>query len=286
MNPEQEATKLLEEVGIMKLPVVPTEICRALDIAYIEKEFRSIEGLLIVKPNGAAVISVNALVKDQGRKHFTCAHELGHLCMDSHIQDRFCCSRSDIEAYDSKMLPMELRANRFAGELLMPQFIYQELVKEREPGWDSIKDLAIMSQTSWTATAMRFMDLTDHACVLIVSEKGLISWFRPSQEFKAYVETGIVPARTIAHTVFQGSLPPDCFEVVKADNWLTGRGVKSHTEILEWTLPIDSYGRVLTLLFDEGGIAGWDKEDELDLYDEDYEVEWEPPTFHKSRRKK
>jgi hypothetical protein len=61
------------------------------------------------------------------------------------------------------------------------------------------------------------------------------------------------------------------------------RGVKPHTEILEWTLPMNSYGQVLTLLYDKEGIQGWE-EDEYS--DDDKEVEWEPPTFHKSRRKK
>ncbi|MBU4480657.1 hypothetical protein KKG48_04430 [Patescibacteria group bacterium] len=43
------------------------------------------------------------------------------------------------------------------------------------------------------------------------------------------------------------------------------------------------YGQVLTLLYDEEGISGWEEEEEAD---EDEEIEWEPPTFHKSKRKK
>ena len=46
---------------------------------------------------------------------------------------------------------------------------------------------------------------------------------------------------------------------------------------------MNSYGQVLTLLFDDEGIAGWD-EDEYE--DENEDAEWEPPTFHKSKRKK
>jgi hypothetical protein len=37
------------------------------------------------------------------------------------------------------------------------------------------------------------------------------------------------------------------------------------------------------LLFDEEGIEGWDEDEYGDDYDD---VEWEPPTFHKSRKKK
>ncbi|KUO40380.1 MAG: hypothetical protein AVW05_03700 [Hadesarchaea archaeon DG-33] len=281
--PELEATKLLEELGITKLPIIPRDICLTLDIAYVEDKLKSIDGLLLLNPSGKSLIGVNSSIKEQGRKNFTGAHELGHLCMDSDYQDSFYCSRDDIESFKDQIQPVELRANNFAAALLMPQFIYQELVKVREPGWDTVRTLAAMSQTTLTATAMRFLDLTDYACALIVSEKRTISWFHKSREFASYVLTGIIPPGTIAHTVFRGSVPPDCFEVVKAETWVSGRGVKPHTEILEWTLPINSYGQVLTLLFDEEGIAGWE-EDEYENNSDG--VEWEPPTFHKSKKKR
>ncbi len=165
----------------------------------------------------------------------------------------------------------------------MPQFIYQRLVDYREPGWNQIKELSELSQTTLTSTAIRFIDLTEEACCLIVSEAGKIAWFRKPDEFRPYVqmENRLLSPDTVAYTVFGGSEPPDHFENVKADNWLSGRGVKTYTEILEWSLPLNSYGQVLTLLYDEEGIAGWDEDD----LDEDDDVEWEPPTFHKSKRK-
>lgn len=286
MTPEIEANKLLEELGITNLPIIPKDICHRLDICYCEDQLKNIDGMLIVHPNmGPGLISVNAFIKEQERKNFTCAHEIGHLCMDSFDQSEFYCTRDMIESFNNNIQPIELRANKFAAELLMPTFIYQELVNVRNPGWDSIKELAVISQTSLTSTAIRFVDLTDHACVLIVSERRMISWFHKSKEFRAYVqmEGRFVPSGTIAYATFQGSAPPDCFEVVKADNWLSGRGVKPHIEILEWSLPINSYGQVLTLLFDEEGIQGWEEDD---FGDDDDDVEWEPPTFHKSKRKK
>ncbi len=286
MTPEDEARKLLDELGITELPVIPKDICHKLNISYHEDPFKSIDGMLIVSPHsGRGLISVNALIAEQGRKNFTGSHELGHLCLDTYSQSEFYCSRDVIESFNPKIQPIELRANHFAAELLMPKFIYQELVDARDPGWDHIKELTTISQTTLTATARRFIDLTDNACVLIVSKGGMISWFHKSKEFRPYVrmEDRFVPPYTIAYTTFQGSEPPNCFECVNADSWLSGRGVKPPTEIFEWTLPINSYGQVLTLLFDEEGIEGWDEHEYGDDYDD---VEWEPPTFHKSKRKK
>jgi Zn-dependent peptidase ImmA (M78 family) len=283
MTSESEAIELLEELGITELPVISQDLCGILDIFYIETTFESIDGLLIIDPNRKTLIGVNSEIREQGRKNFTCAHEIGHLCMDSQNQSEFYCSRDVIESFKLKIHPFELEANKFAAELLMPQFIFQPLVSARQPGWDSIKELAALSQTTLTATAKRFVDLTDYSCAVIFSEKRVISWFHPSKEFRAYIDMGIISRESIAHSVFGGSVPPDGFEVVQASCWLSGRGVKPHTEILEWTLPINSYGQVLTLLYDEEGIQGW-KEDEYS--DDEEEVEWEPPTFHKSRRKK
>jgi len=284
MNPESEAEKLLQELGITTLPVIPRKICKKLDIEYIEKPFKSIDGLLLVDSGLAGLIAVNSLIEEEGRKNFTCAHELGHYCMDSIQQKRFECSREILEGFNNKIPYCEIRANMFATEFLMPKFIYQRLVDGYDPVWDHIKELANLSRTSLISTARRFIDLTDKECVLVVSRKKMISYFFPSKEFKPFVQmdSKFVSPDTVAYSALQGNDPPDCFELVKADNWVSGRGVNPYTDILEWSLPVNSYGEVYTILFDEEGIEGWDNE----YHNEDEDIEWEPPTFHKSKMKK
>ncbi len=287
MNPQLEAKKLLEELGINTLPIIPKDICQQVGIFYKEDTFKGFDGMLAVDPHLRwTYIAVNSAIRASGRKNFTCAHELGHLCLDLDKQTEFICSRGMIESYHDQIPTMELSANIFAAELLMPKLLYQKMVDERKPGWDSIKELASTSQTSLIANARRFVDLTEHSCVLIVSKGGGIYWFYKSKEFAPHVqmEARTIPAYTHAYSASIGKTPPDQFEVVKADNWISGRGVGPYTEILEWTLPKNSYDQILTLLWDEEGIQGWEETGFED--DEDYEVEWDPPTFHKSKRKK
>lgn len=74
---------------------------------------------------------------------------------------------------------------------------------------------------------------------------------------------------------------------MEADKWVTGKQINKYSEILEWALPMNPYGQVFTLLYDEEGLGdeeaeeddggGWNKKDET--------WPWEPPTFHKSKRK-
>ena len=286
MTPEAEATSLLEELGICQLPIIPEEICRRLDIHYREDPFKDLDGALILNPStGVGIICVSSLVVEQGRKNFTVAHELGHWCMDSLEQNTFLCPRGVVESFKPVITPVELRANEFAAKFLMPRFVFQPLVDCRRPGWNQVKELAALSQTTLTATAIRFMDLTDEACCLIVSQAGKIGWFRKSRDFRPYIQMDnrLLSPGTVAYAVSRGDAPPDRFEDVKADNWVSGKGVKPYTEILEWSLPMNPYGQVLTLLYDEEGIVGWEEEEEVD---EDEAPEWEPPTFHKSRRKR
>jgi hypothetical protein len=218
--PQDEANSLLEELGIRQLPIIPKEICRRLGIHYREDPLKDLDGALVLNPKtGIGIICVNNLVAEQGRKNFTVAHEIGHFCMDSLEQNTFFCPRGVIESFKPTINPIELRANEFAAEFLMPKFIYQSLVDARSPGWNEIKELAVLSQTTLTATAIRFVDLTDEACCLIVSHEGRIAWFRKSKEFQPYVQMDnrLLSTGTVAYAVSQGDLPLDRFEDVKAD---------------------------------------------------------------------
>lgn len=287
--PEDEARNFLEEIGITELPVRPMEICRKLGIVYREQPLKSIDGMLLVDPrNASALISVNSRIIEQTRKNFTCAHEFGHYCMDSGEQSKFTCTRENIESFKKKTPPIELRANQFAAAFLMPKFLFKPLVDKGEPDWDHIKELSGLSETSLVATALRFMDLTEQACILIVSRNCAISWFHPSTKFRAFVDmdSRSLSTATIAHSAFRGAAPPNGFEIVKADNWISGHKVNAQTEILEWSLPINSYGEVLTILLDEDGIEGWGKDDyREDLDDDECSTPWEEPKFYKSKRK-
>ncbi|GBE13729.1 hypothetical protein BMS3Abin13_02043 [bacterium BMS3Abin13] len=135
---------------------------------------------------------------------------------------------------------------------------------------------------------IRYLDLTDESCALLVCEKGKIAWFRKSKNFNLYInmESRYVATYTPAFNALQGALPSDAFKSVKTDKWVTGKQINKYSEILEWALPMNPYGQVLTLLFDEDDRGdyeegnddeGWNKKDE--------DWPWEPPTFHKSKRK-
>lgn len=220
------------------------------------------------------------------RVRFTIAHELGHYYIDKQRDalKRGKTHKSFIQFETTSH--EEQDANAFASALLMPKYMFKNIVNKCQPGWESIEKIAQLGKVSLTATARRFIDLTDHACVLIVSANRRILWFHKSKEFFPYIQGKplIVPPDSWAGAIFEEGKVPPGFQTINADCWLTGRGVRAGVEILEWSLPINSYGQVLTILWDEKGIAGWQETGYEDPADED--VDWDPPTFHKSKRKR
>lgn len=287
MDPKDEARKLLEEVGFSSLPIIPRKICEQLEIEYLEKPLKKFDGILVIDAL-QGMICVNSSINENGRKNFTGAHELGHYCMDGLDSNQFYCPRNAIGSASSNNSPMELRANEFAAELLMPRSLYQDIVDSHEPGWDGIKILSGMSETSDLATMIRYLDLTDEKCAMLVCENGKIAWFRKSKTFNLYInmDSRYVSEDTPAFNALQGCLPAQAFESVRADKWVTGQQINKYSEILEWALPMNPYGQVFTLLYDEEGLGDYEEEDDGEGRNQkDDDWPWEPPTFHKSKRR-
>lgn len=292
MIPEQQARNLLEEHGINSLPINPVALAETLDVSVQVHDYGSaFEGMLVVNAD-SILLGINSRVQNQHRKKFTCAHELGHLTMDIGVDGgTFQCAGKDMESFSKKIDAVEVRANRFAAELLLPKFLIETSVKDNELSWKSIKDLAASGDVSLTAAAKKFIEHTDEACALVVSENKLIKWFQASPNFlfKMDMDGRVLSDASKAHGMFaNGRAMPD-FEEVAALTWISSGSAKRDDKILEWSLPLDSYGRVLTLLWDDQGIAEENTEKEMggdsdDNFDPKYG--WETPTFHKSKRRR
>lgn len=127
---------LLREAGVKSPPVPVEKIARlrAAEIRYVSFE-GDMSGLLAREGDGY-LIGVNAL-DAKTRQRFTIAHELGHLEL-GHLEQ---CGEQEIlvdrhfkvmlrdETSSQASDPMEIEANAYAAELLMPTSM---LIAERE----------------------------------------------------------------------------------------------------------------------------------------------------------
>ncbi len=137
-----------------------------------EGDIRGAEGRLLRKKN-SGIMHIRKGITPEGRRRFTIAHELGHW--ELHEQySQFLCDAEDMRDYGRS--PLEVEANHFAAELLMPGSHFKAACGNSEPSMALIESLAADFETTLTATAIRFADTTKRKVVVVWFKDGIIQW--------------------------------------------------------------------------------------------------------------
>jgi hypothetical protein len=127
-----------------------------------------------------AIITVNSN-SIPTRQRFSSGHELGHWMKDRG-QSAFGCLDSQLESEWTANNP-EVRANRFASDLLLPVSMFAPRAKGRPITLETVGDLATVFKMSQTATAIRLVNYASFPAMLIYYEQGRRKWFlRPSND--------------------------------------------------------------------------------------------------------
>lgn len=127
----QEAAKKLLAAGDGEIPVKIVDICQQMGFLIFQQRlpkeicgYIMIDGELKDRFSTDRIISVSAQDSNK-RRRFTAAHELGHFLLDFKPQHSIYFAALE---YSRSRTPddSELRANRFAAELLMPAARFRE----------------------------------------------------------------------------------------------------------------------------------------------------------------
>lgn len=125
-DPSTAAQELLSRLGILQAPTPVEKIAKALDAVVRFSPFdMELSGMIHIK-DGVIIIGVNSL-HHPNRQRFTIAHELGHLALhrdmitsNVHVDKNFPgLMRDAVSATGTERI--EIEANQFASELLMPR---------------------------------------------------------------------------------------------------------------------------------------------------------------------
>lgn len=130
----RKARELIKEFGVKSLPVNVERIARSLgakvEFAPFDDE---LSGMAFIK-DGVPAIGINSL-HHPNRQRFTLAHELAHVLLHSaelekavHV-DKGSLRRDRVSATGTDML--EIAANAFAAELLMPEEFLSAALDEK-----------------------------------------------------------------------------------------------------------------------------------------------------------
>src|SRR4051812_28373992 len=153
---EGTAFRITQDYCLDKPAPVPVEdIAMDRGVLCLEANLTGCLARLVRKAN-RGIIRTDSAIREEGRKRFAISHELGHWFLHESESQFFICTAEQMRDYRGS--PMEVEANLFASELLMPTPLFRPLASDVEPRLEAVRSLAITFNTSLMAAAIRLLD--------------------------------------------------------------------------------------------------------------------------------
>lgn len=256
-NPIKLATAVIDNLSSVSLPIPVREIATALDIIEIKPiTTAGFEGGLITpddKSTGCILVNEN---NHPRRQRFTIGHELGHYLNPWHkpgAEKSFMCSKKDMIASQfspaQSRLKMEVEANQFSAELLMPAKLLRADIKRlKAPEIDHVVSLSDKYDVSKESMGRRYVELQDEPCAVIFSKDGKISYTVKGQYFpllEAWMSGEDLPNKSITRKLDETAGYSSEWEEHPSDIWLKNN--QRYESIYEQVL-IQEDNRRITLL--------------------------------------
>ena len=124
----RQATRLLDSASVSHEPVSLRDVVSALNLELVGKTREPFTSEAALEPLGDGRAIVPNGAGDSGRKRFTIAHEIGHFVL--HQEG---CRPEPGAAVNEAGRVEEREADAFAAELLMPEPLVREAVREQGP---------------------------------------------------------------------------------------------------------------------------------------------------------
>jgi hypothetical protein len=253
---EAVANSVLHQMKIDGLWVDPEAIAVSKGIVVKPKPDTAagVSGMLI-KAGDQFGIMYATNIPSRGFQRFSIGHELGHYCIEGHpdalLTDGVHESRGGFVSAD----PFEQEADHFAAALLMPERPFRRAIESHSAGLTCIEALRKKSQTSLTATAIRYSALTRDGVAVLCSTGQAVDWCFMSDSLKeakglTWVRKGMpVPTDTVTASF---NAKPENVRTGQRDSgdgrlndWMDGERVYRVTEEV---VGLGQYGRTLTIL--------------------------------------
>jgi Zn-dependent peptidase ImmA (M78 family) len=159
-----------------------------------------------------------------GQRRFSLAHELGHFHIPSHQRFVGYCAEKDMAGGTGP--PLELEANEFAAELLMPRALLRGDLDGDPLDFRRVYGLCDDYNVSVTACARRAVDVARHPCLAVASKRGKVAWLHLSPRFDRRLCRWVndkVDAESLTAAAFRGETCGDLAVEVPPFAWLDER---------------------------------------------------------------
>ncbi|GJL66452.1 MAG: hypothetical protein NPIRA05_14230 [Nitrospirales bacterium] len=166
----------------------------------IYSEFDNFEGMLLTENEKKWGAYVNKKIPYKGRKNFTAAHEIFHFLAHRKVVTEFRCGVLDLSDY--KVNQLEIEANEFASQLLLPPDKIRPYVNG-DFTYDIVKTVADDLGASVSAVAYKWLTLTSKRIAFFQSRDGFVSQgyaSTPAYECGIYFKNGKeIPENSITY---------------------------------------------------------------------------------------
>ena len=249
MKPDLAANQVLDDLGINDIAVLRDHLE---DIVWYRRKalvtYEALEGAeaRLCVLGERAIIRISDKIKFEERKRFGIAHEFGHLELHSPS-----IIHSDKTLNIRRSQRKEIEANQFASALLMPdKFFISEI--RRKPRLDTIERLKKQFATSWTATAIRLVNLCTEPVAIVYSNGQKILWSRQNSYVRdlgiAIKGSGSLNVRTVACDVDSQVILP---HQTKEEFWTISRRSRNTSRVNEHSWLIGRNKKLTLLRWDE-----------------------------------
>jgi IrrE N-terminal-like domain len=241
----------------LELPIDLIALAKSRDILVEAKPSaaKGVSGMLI-RVGDDFGIGYATHIQNNGFQRFSIAHELGHYFL-GHADSMFRGGKTihESQAGFGSRDQIELEADHFAAGLLMPSDLFKSEAGMHTDGFKAIEKLADRCQTSITASAIRYAQLTDAAVAVVISTGSSVDYCFASRSLRSI--------RGYRHPLKGTVLPRDSFtrdfnqissnisEALREDDeadliaWFQA---DDEIEAREEVLGLGDYGKTLTII--------------------------------------
>jgi hypothetical protein len=140
--------------------------------------------------DGKFRILVSDVCPTVGHRRFTVSHEVGHAAIDEHFDAMQWVAQGSSQIafseghYRSAKNPVEVEADHFASELLLPERWARPVVDAQPVGIKAIRDLADQFQASLSCAAVRYAQFSAAPVVVVLTRGDSVEWVAASREVR------------------------------------------------------------------------------------------------------
>lgn len=265
----QHAEKLVKDEKLtLPIDLIALAESRGILVEAKPESAKGVSGMLLQVGNNFA-IGYATHIKSNGFQRFSIAHELGHFFLPGHPEHVFRGGKlmHESQAGFGSGDKIELEADHFAAGLLMPSHLFKTEAGKYSDGFTAIEKLAERCETSLTASAIRYAELTDAAVAVVISTGSSVNYC-----FSSLAMRGI---RGYKHPLKGSILPRDSLTRIfnqTESNIIKAQREDGDADLIAWfraddeidaseeIIGLGDYGKTLTIIT-------------ADLPDQDEEVE-------------